>query len=94
LLYPLSYGSKNESGFLLMVILITRDRTDSGKFDGRIKRDGNIHQESLETTDRETANRKLKDFIRKIESKAVEGSEELAGENVLSAGAAAFQIFN
>ncbi len=47
-------------------------RTDAGKYYGRVKRNGKIHQQSLATTDYQTAKNKLKDFIREIESKAVE----------------------
>ena len=47
-------------------------RTEVDKYYGRIKRNGKIHQKSLETAEYETAKRKLRDFIKEIETKAVE----------------------
>ncbi len=39
---------------------------------GKIKREGKIHTKSLDTSDSAKAKEELKEFIKKIESKAVE----------------------
>jgi integrase len=44
-------------------------RNDAGSYYGKIKRNGKIHQKSLDTSDFQTAKRTLKEFEKEVESK-------------------------
>jgi integrase len=44
-------------------------RAETGMYYGKLKRNGKIHQKSLETSDFQTAKRSLKDFEKEVESK-------------------------
>ncbi len=51
--------------------------TEAGTYYGKVKRNGKIHKQRLETTDFHTAKNKPKDFLEEVESKIHANNSEI-----------------